>query len=467
MSTNRTGMAQDNIESQAVENMGGDGATRAAGPQIPQARDRAQSSRRLTRKKRRKRRRRLALLFLLVVLAAVGGGWWWHTHRVPDEAESATSTATVARRDFSSSVLATGAVQPQVGAEVRVGARLSGKVERLYANIGDNVTKGQVVAELEKADLQAIVGQRQAELDLAQAKLEAVEALLPKEMEKAQLDLDERQATYALNEEELERQRELFARDATTDEELDEAEEQYSVSDTRVKSARKALELAETRYAEEMRQGRAEVARAEAALENAKVQLSYATITAPIHGVIASVSTEEGETVAAGMQAPTFVTIIDLERLQVDAYVDEVDIGKVKVGQRAVFTVDTFPAMDFEGKVSAIYPKAVIQDNVVNYDVVVEIDTSYYGLLRPEMTASVTIFLERREGVLAVRAKAVQRERGKNVVYVIADERTEPREIKVGWRDGQWIEVASGLEEGETVLLASPKQNEEKEQGFP
>lgn len=467
MSTNRTGMAQDNIESQAVENMGGDGATRAAGPQVSQARDRARSSRRSTRMKRRKRRRRLALLFLLVVLAAAAGGWSWYANREPDEVESGTSTATVSRRDFSSSVLATGAVQAQVGAEVRVGARISGKVERLHANIGDNVTKGQIVAELEKADLEAVVGQRQAELDLAQAKLAATEALLPIEMEKAQLDLDECQATFMLNKEECERQRDLYARDATTEEELNAAEEQYSVSDTRVKSARKALELAETRYAEEMRQGRAEVARAVAALDNAKVQLSYATITAPIHGVIASVSTEEGETVAAGMQAPTFVTIIDLERLQVDAFVDEVDIGKVNVGQRAVFTVDTFPAMDFEGKVSAIYPKAVIQDNVVNYDVVVDIETPYHGRLRPEMTASVTIFLERRENVLAIPTKAVQRERGKNMVYVTADDRTEAREIKVGWRDGQWIEVASGLEEGEIVLLEAPGQTEEKGQEFP
>jgi RND family efflux transporter MFP subunit len=183
--------------------------------------------------------------------------------------------------------------------------------------------------------------------------------------------------------------------------------------------------------------------------------------------VIASVSTEEGETVAAGMQAPTFVTIIDLERLQVDAYVDEVDIGKVQVGQRAAFTVDAFPATEFEGEVSAIYPKAVIQDNVVNYDVVVDIETPYHGRLRPEMTASVTIFLEKREDVLAVPAKAVQRERGKNVVYVLADGRAEPREIKAGWRDDQWIEVATGLREGETVLLEAPGQEQPNNQGLP
>jgi multidrug efflux pump subunit AcrA (membrane-fusion protein) len=378
-----------------------------------------------------------------------------------------TSTTTVARRDFSASVLATGAVQAQVGAEVQVGARISGKVERLHANIGDNVRKGQIVAELEKADLEATVGQRQAELDLARAKLQAVEALRPKEMEKAQLDLDECQATYTLNEKELGRQRQLHKRGVATDEELDEADERYSVSKVRVASARKTLELAEIRYAEEMRQARAEIARAKSALENARVLLSYATITAPIDGVIASVSTEEGETVAAGMQAPTFVTIIDLHRLQVDAFVDEVDIGKVKVGQHTVFTVDAFPATEFEGKVSAIYPKAVIQDNVVNYDVVVDIETPYVGRLRPEMTANVTIFLEQRDDVLAVPSKVVRRERGKNVAYVLADGRAVPREIKVGWRDGQWIEVASGLEEGETVLLEAPSQNQEKNQELP
>jgi RND family efflux transporter MFP subunit len=184
--------------------------------------------------------------------------------------------------------------------------------------------------------------------------------------------------------------------------------------------------------------------------------VSYATITAPLAGVIASVSTQEGETVAAGLNAPTFVTIINLDRLQVDAFVDEVDIGKIRVGQRAVFSVDAFPAEEFKGKVAAIYPKAVIQENVVNYDTVIEITSPYSGLLRPEMTASVTILLEARSGVLAIPTKAVKRLRGKTVVYVAVAGGGEPREIKVGWKDGPWLEVVSGLKEGETVLLESP-----------
>ena len=401
---------------------------------------------------RRKRSRRL--LTILVLIGALGViSWWWAPWHAGSQEDTGPPTAKVVRRDFSSSVLATGAVQPQVGAEVRVGARISGKLERLHANVGDKVTKGQVIAELEKADLEALVAQRQAELDLAQAKLDAVKSLLPKEIEKAQLDLEEAEAMFALAEKELNRTRHLHQRQVTADEDLDQAEERYGVYKAQVASNRKALELAGARYIEEARQANVEIVRARSALRNATVQLSYATITAPIQGVIASVSTEEGETVAAGMQAPTFVTIIDLERLQVDAYVDEVDIGRVKVGQHAVFTVDAFPTKEFEGKVSAIYPKAVIQDNVVNYDVVVDVVTPYQGLLRPEMTASVTIYLENREAVLAVPAKAVQRERGRTVVYVATDGHVEPREIKAGWRDGQWIEVAANLQEGETVLL--------------
>jgi len=464
--TDRASLPQTTIRDRTADPAKNNGSTGLPTQGAAASSSPSSSARRTAARRKRKQRRRVVVLVLLAAVAAATVWWFWPVDTAADVGAGPASE-TVARRDFSSSVLATGAVQAQVGAEVRVGARISGKVERLLANIGDRVAKGQVVAELEKADLESLVAQRRAELDLAEAELAAVGSLLPKEIEKAQLDLAEREATYRLAESVLGRSRRLYQRNAVSQDELDQAEERYGVSQARVASARKALELAKTRYAEDRRQAEAKVARAASALENTRVQLSYATITAPIDGVIASVSTEEGETVAAGMQAPTFVTIIDLERLQVDAYVDEVDIGKVKVGQRAAFTVDAFPATEFEGVVSAIYPKAVIQDNVVNYDVVIDVETPYHGLLRPEMTASVTIFLEKREGVLAVPAKAVQRERGRTVVYVVTEGSAEPREIKAGWRDGQWIEVASGLQEGETVLLEAPAQQQPKEQELP
>jgi len=401
-----------------------------------------------------KRKPKTILVLLLVAAGAVLSLLWFARGR--RSGDQGPATYRVARRTFTSTVLATGAVKPQVGAEVRVGARVSGKVELLHTNVGDIVNKGDIIGELEKADLKAMVAQRQAELDIAEGKLSAAQALLPVEIEKAEADVTKWDATVALAQKELVRQDDLLKQNFTSLQAGDQAQEQLLVAEAQLSSTRKALELTQIRYAEELKQGRAEVQRAKAALANSKVQLSYATITAPILGVIGSVSTQEGETVAAGLNAPTFVTIIDLKRLQVDAFVDEVDIGKVKEGQHAVFTVDAFPAREFEGKVAAIYPKAVVLENVVNYDVVIEITTAYHGFLRPEMTASVTIFLEARENLLAVPVKALRRERGKSIVYVLVNDEPQQREVTVGWRDGQWVEVVVGLEEGDLVLLEPP-----------
>ena len=404
------------------------------------------------------------IVAVLLAVAASASVFWWRKTLDARQKELKPVMVTAVRRDFTSSVLATGAVRPQVGAEVHVGARISGKVTQLKANIGDMVKKGQVIAELEKEDLEAVVAQRQAELDLARAKLSALEALRPKDIPKAQAEVDQWKATRALAQKELEREDGLLKGDFTTQQARDRAREQLSVAEAQLVSAQKRLEALITRYDEDLKQARAEVARAQASLEQSRVQLSYAIIVAPISGAIASVSTQEGETVAAGLNAPTFVTIIDLDRLQVDAYVDEVDIGKVKPGQKAVFTVDTFPNQEFEGRVDAIYPKAVIQENVVNYDVVIEITGPFAGLLRPEMTASVTIFLDQRKDVLALPVKAVGREQGKNVVYV-ADRDGHParREIKTGWKDGQWVEIVSGLSEHEPVFLDIPRPDKKTE----
>ena len=361
--------------------------------------------------------------FALVVI--LGGSlltlaWnWWAMQRQPT---SQPDTATVERRDFAATVLAIGAVKPQVGAEVKVGARLSGKLRRLHANIGDRVEQGQLLAELEKDDLEAAVVQRQAEVAVAKAQIAEAKARLK----------------HA--EQEHQRQSALVAQQITSRSELDAAARDLEVGKATLGLAQRRLEAAR------------------ATLREAEVKRSYATLTAPITGVIGSVSTQEGETVAAGFNAPTFVTIIDLERLQVDAFVDEVDIGKVQPGQEALFTVDAFPDKEFAGEVTAIYPKAVIQDNVVNYDVVVDIRTPYDGRLRPDMTASVMILLETRRGVLAVPEQAVKRERGKTVVYVPADQ-VEARPVKVGWKDGSWMEIISGIEEGQTVLLEAPREN--------
>lgn len=323
----------------------------------------------------------------------------------PDGSESDTDlqTHTVGRRDISATVMAMGVVRPMVGAEVKVGSRVSGVVTRIHANIGDVVQAGDVIAEIDGAEFRAKVAQNEASLARARAEAE-------------------------LDRVNLERLQAMADREFVSRQQLDAAESALQVS-------------------------RAQVRLAEANLESARIQLSYTRITAPIAGVVASVATQEGETVAASFAAPTFVNIIDLDRLEVQAYVDETDIGRIREGQEARFSVDSYPAEEFQGVVTAIYPKAVIQDNVVNYVVTVRI-TDRKGLtLRPEMTAAVTLVLEPRTDALAVPASAVARDRAERYVMVMEDGVPVRRTVRVGWTQGGWTEIVEGLSEGDRIVL--------------
>jgi macrolide-specific efflux system membrane fusion protein len=324
--------------------------------------------------------------------------------RADNDKAAAVTTAVVEKRDMGSLVQATGIIKPKVGAEVKVGARITGKVEHLYANIGDRVKKGQILVRLEQDDLKARADQAGASY------LEAEAAF-----NKAKID--------------LERDKPLAKEGYMSQQNIDVLQNVYDMA-------------------------KARVMRAKADQDYAKAQLSYATITAPIGGTIASVTTQQGETVAAGLNAPTFITIIDLNKLEVNAYIDETDVGKIAVGQAALFTVDTFADKDFKGKVTAIYPRAVLQENVVNYITLISIENAE-GKLKPDMTANVTITLKKKMGVLVVPGAAVTREGGKKYVLVQAEDgQTTRREVKTGWKEGFYLEITSGLREGDVVVTS-------------
>ena len=377
-------------------------------------------------------------------------------------------TVTVKKKNIGSSILATGSVKPIIGAEVKAGPRISGKVEHLYANIGDRVEKDQVIAEIEKKDLEAQVAQHQAAIALNEAKLSALENQRPKAIAIALSNIE---SAKSLMSPQLAGVVSSNYGGITNDfkaNALAGIQVSFplynSFNNTSVKKAKNELDLTETTFNDNRGIIQAELDQAKAELELSKVQLSYATIKAPISGVIASVTTQEGETVASGLTAPTFVTIIDLARLQVDAFVDETDIGRVKVGQKALFTVDTYPDKEFEGVVSAIYPKAIIQENVVNYDVVINITSPFKGLLRPDMTTSVTIYQEEKKGLLMVPRKAVKKEGDSEFVFVKTQEGTLlKKEVKTGLRHRDDIEIVSGLKEGDAVVTATNEAEKYKD----
>jgi RND family efflux transporter MFP subunit len=323
--------------------------------------------------------------------------------------ETSFETIAVKRRNISSSIQATGIVRPKTGAEVKVGSRVSGVVKDLFVKNGDTVKKGDLLATLEDSELSARYRLELANLENAQTILKYARI----EMDRVQL---------------------LAEKDFASAQSYDNLKKEYDLAVSRVGSQ-------------------------QAQMDYSSAQLGFTRIYAPISGVIASVSTQKGETVSASFVSPTFVTIINLSRIEIWTYVDETDIGKVSAGQKATFTVDTYAGTMFEGKVTAIYPKAEIRDNVVNYVVILEIEDAQGVQLRPEMTTYVTVMTQTVENALSVPDNVIRRVDGEPVVYVMQDNRPVLRKIKTGIKGNHMTEVKEGLNENEQVIINSEKIN--------
>jgi macrolide-specific efflux system membrane fusion protein len=313
----------------------------------------------------------------------------------------------VTRRDIGTTVKATGVIKPMVGAQVNVGSSASGVVTRLYVRIGDRVQKGQLLAMLDSRELVARRDADVAALQLARANL-----------------------NYAQTD--LRRKQELNAAQIIAPSVLDVATQAYAVAEQKSNQA-------------------------QANLQDATTQLGYTQIFAPISGVVSAVSTQEGETATAGFATPNFVTLLDLSRLEVWAYVDEMDIGRIRIGQNAAFTVDTYGAHEFEGQVSAIHPEPEIRNNVVDYVTVVRFKPPPKYTLRPEMTTTVTVDIVRHKGVLALPLRVVRSEGGRQFVTCRHGSANERRWVSTGMRDDSYWEITSGLQEGEEVVVGDPK----------
>ncbi|MEW5914460.1 MAG: efflux RND transporter periplasmic adaptor subunit [Thermodesulfobacteriota bacterium] len=387
---------------------------------------------------------------LVLVVALV---WWLAGHRSSQSTQIQGRTDKVVRGTIRRLVVSTGTVKPQVGAEVKVGARVSGRVEKLLASIGQTVKAGQVVAVIEHADLQAKLAQAQAELAAYEARLRRVRTTGPKEIARAQAELAEAKATLQLTSVDLKRQEQMRKGDLVAQDAVDRAQERQQVAEAKVASAIARLAQVQHSFQQDLRVGQADEGAAKARLASAQVNLDYATVRAPIAGVVSSVTTQEGETVAASLSAPTFITIVDLSRLQVDDFVDETDIGRVKVGQQATFTVDAYPGRKFQGVVDAVQPSAKIVDDVVYYDVVIKILGNYHGLLKPEMTATVSIVTAVRHNVLTVPLEAVRQRGKRGLVYVREKGKVKPVPVQVGWNESGRVEIIKGLKEGQAIIV--------------
>ena len=329
---------------------------------------------------------------------------WWGWARLADGGSNTVPRIVVTpeRKTVAATVLATGILRVRVGGEVRVGAQLSGIVEKLNVVVGSKIAKGDVLATIDARGLKARLAQARAQVDV-----------LEQELKRAEIELARSQR--------LDKER-LVARTDVEDRTL-------AVSEARA---------------------RLEKARRDAAV--VETDLNYAVIRSPITGTVASVSTQEGETVAASFATPTFATVIEDGALELIALVDETDIGNVALGNPVTFTVEAYPARDFTGRVERIAPRGTIISGVVNFEVMIRIE-SPVAVLKPDMTANVAIRTAER-AALVLPSAAIQKDDTGRYVWVERDGLIQRQTVTAGTREAGVTEIRQGLAASDRVLLS-------------
>ena len=552
-----------------------------------------------TRAARQRTRRFPKFLTFLLILGATGGlGWFaWTKYHPAEDPNAKLITSTVSRGDLSESITATGSVTAQTGALVKIGSQITGRIKRLYADVGSKVTAGQVIAELDLPDIRAQLDQAQASasgaqmkavqqqtgvsmertqtgsaiqqarasLASAQARLASAQAAeklqlaqTPSDIKRsssalaatqaalstaksnlnqvivsaklqvanAQEQLNQAQANARNSAANLKRQADLNKQGFVSNSVLDEAKASAAVNQSQVQSAQQNIGLVKEKIAAdtqtaadqvtqaeqnilsaratleasqagtnqnlvrkaEVNDARAQVRQAQAGLNLAlgnitqndlklqdvaqardsakaasaqvdfyRAQLDKTFIRSPISGTVLQLAAQQGETLAAGLSAPTLIVVADLKRLQVDIYVDETDIGKVKLGQNADVTVDAFPKKKLKGKVVKVASGSTIQQGVVTYDVTIALSQSEIRL-KPDMTATAVVQTGTLSNVLLVPSEGIKvGTKGSTVNVVMKKDGksdTESRHVKTGGSDGVMTEIREGLKEGEVIVLA-------------
>jgi HlyD family secretion protein len=356
--------------------------------------------------------------------------------------------AKVERGDLAKSVVATGKIEPITKVEIK--SKASGIVQKLYVDFDDKVKDGQLLAELDKEQIEAQVRSAQAALSAAQANERAAAA----DLERAKVDAES--PDLPMLQRAYERAQQMAKEGVVSQANLDDAQKAYVLAANKRDMARAQLVTNKAKLA----QAQAQVQQAQAALTSAEEDLHYATITAPITGTVLSRDVEVGDAVSSilvlGSSATLVMTLGDTSEVYVKGKVDESDIGKVYLGQPARIKVESFKDKTFNGKVTKIAPMGVEKDNVTTFEVRVSIDNPG-GTLKANMTANAEIILDEHKGVLMVPEGALIYDKDKKASVQVPDPSAKGGMRKVavtiGISNGVKTEVLSGLKEGEQVVL--------------
>lgn len=397
-------------------------------------------------KNNRKRRRWIILVSAVVLLG--GGIIGIGAALRPNNQIDPSKIAVVEKGDLAKSVVATGKIEPL--AKVEVKSKASGIVKKIYVDYGETVKEGQVLAELDKEQLQSAVEGARANLLAAQAGLESAEATYQRNVVDAMgPDLPFLKST-------VERNRKAAAEGLIAASVVDDGEKAYQLALNKQLSAQRNVAVSKA----EVAKARAQVAQFQAALASADQDLRNSTIVSPMDGLVLSRDVEVGDAVSSilvlGSQATLIMTLGDVSSVYVLGKVDQADIGKVYLGQPARIVVESFKDKKFKGKVTKISPMGVEKDNVTTFEVRVSIQNPG-GELKANMSANAEIILEEKHNVLLVPEAAVVYDKDRNTFLEVPDsrEKTGRRKlsVKLGISNGVKTELLGGLKEGDKIIL--------------
>jgi HlyD family secretion protein len=397
--------------------------------------------------KNKKRRRRIIYICVAVfgvlalagaVIAATRGG----TKIDPSK------LAKVEKGDLAKSVVATGKVEPITKVEIK--AKASGIVKKLYVDAGDRVKKGQLLAQLDKEEIEARVAQAKAQLEASQASAKGTEA----DLERAKVDAEG--VDVPMLKRAYDRATGMAKEGVVSASALDDAQKNYELALNKQNVAKAQLQVLKAKIG----QAQAQVMQDHANLQQLEEQLGYTTITSPIDGIILSRDVEVGDAVSSilvlGSSATLVMTLGDTSEVYVKGKVDESDIGKVYMAQPARIKVESFKDKTFNGKVTKISPMGVEKDNVTTFEVRVSINNPG-GELKAAMTANAEIILEEHKSVLQIPEGAILYDKDKKASVEVPDPRGKEGKRKVavniGISNGAKTEMLGGLKEGDEVVL--------------
>ncbi len=396
---------------------------------------------------KKKRRKRVIITVIIVAAVLIGAGVLYAFTRGGTKIDP-SKLAKVEKGDLAKSVVATGKVEPITKVEVK--SKASGIVKKLLIDAGDRVKKGQLLAQLDKEEIQAQVEQSRAALAASEANLKSSEA----DYERAKVDAEG--PDVPLLKRAYERAIGMAKEGVVSTSALEDAQKNYELALNKQNVAKAQLIVLKAKIA----QSQAQVAQDRAHLNQLDEQLSYTDIESPIDGVVLSRDVEMGDAVSSilvlGSSATLVMTLGDTSEVYVKGKVDESDIGKVYLGQPARIKVESFKEKTFNGKVTKISPMGVEKDNVTTFEVRVSINNPG-GELKAVMTANAEIILEEHKNVLQIPEGAILYDKDKNASVEVPDPKAKDGKkkiaVNIGISNGAKTELLGGLKEGDQVVL--------------